>query len=290
MKKRIFAVMLMVVALFTCLLPFSAFAEAELIDLVPHSVFYIRDTPNKTHYSSGAAGFGARPKIQNGTSEESFFPSPFIVEMNTLNPIDVDIVSGSKLSFSFVFTIYSDQLLSDSSPENGYTFKYYFDPSPENIIVTLGSQNLVYGKDFFLEYPVDSEKYPRWFGSDAFGTTYEKVKFFRVYGEIDIVELTDDNDNLKIAFLYEGNESLYNLLPFIFSANYPELSIVPPPPPNPTQTLMQNLSTFSGGILGVWQVVVNFVTATGHEIALISVFAWLFVLGVGAIRRQITGV
>lgn len=63
--------------------------------------------------------------------------------------------------------------------------------------------------------------------------------------------------------------------------------------------IMSALGTFIGtvgtdgagtGMLGIWQAVVDFVTASGNEICLLGVFAWLFIMGVGSIRRMITGV
>lgn len=44
------------------------------------------------------------------------------------------------------------------------------------------------------------------------------------------------------------------------------------------------------GMMGVWQAVVDFVTASGNEISLIGTVAFLFVMGVGGIRKLITGV
>lgn len=62
-------------------------------------------------------------------------------------------------------------------------------------------------------------------------------------------------------------------------------------------TIMNELSTFMGsagasgsGMLGIWQAVLNFVTADGNGIARLGVYAWLFVMGVGGIRKLITGV
>lgn len=48
--------------------------------------------------------------------------------------------------------------------------------------------------------------------------------------------------------------------------------------------------TAGSGMMGVWQAVVDFVTASGNEIALIGTVAFLFVMGVGGIRKLITGV
>lgn len=66
------------------------------------------------------------------------------------------------------------------------------------------------------------------------------------------------------------------------------------------QNIMSMLATFVGspgtgdaagsGILGIWSSVVEFIMASGNEIVLLGVFAWLFVLGVGSIRKLITGV
>lgn len=64
--------------------------------------------------------------------------------------------------------------------------------------------------------------------------------------------------------------------------------------------IMTALSAFVGtvgaegaagsGMLGIWQAVVNFITASGNEICLLGVFAWLFIMGVGSIRKMVTGV
>lgn len=64
--------------------------------------------------------------------------------------------------------------------------------------------------------------------------------------------------------------------------------------------IMDMLTTFVGspgagetagsGMLGIWSAVVKFVMTSGNEIVLLGVFAWLFVLGVGSIRKLITGV
>ena len=66
------------------------------------------------------------------------------------------------------------------------------------------------------------------------------------------------------------------------------------------ESIMTALVTFVGtpgsgeaagqGMLGIWSNVVEFITTSGNEICLLGVFAWLFVLGVGSIRRLITGV
>lgn len=66
------------------------------------------------------------------------------------------------------------------------------------------------------------------------------------------------------------------------------------------EALMTMLMTFVGapgagatagsGMLGIWQLVINFVMAEGNEIALLGVFAWLFVMGVGGIRKLVTGI
>lgn len=282
MKKRIFAVVLMVVALFTCLLPFSAFAEGESIDLVPHSKFYLRSGIDETGYT-----FGNLVSISTtGAGSQGYFPSPFTVKMNTVSPVDLSVIEkGSKLSFSFVITVYSKTMTDDSSPDNGFRLKYIFEPNNDNLVVKLGNQELVLGKDYFYEYYTEFESYPL-----MYDLTYMDAGYFRVYGEVDVSSINASNNVLSVDLLDYDAVNISGIIPFYFAAEYAELSIDPPPPPNPTQTLMQNLSTFGGGILGVWQVVVNFVTATGNEIALISVFAWLFVLGVGAIRRQITGV
>ena len=44
------------------------------------------------------------------------------------------------------------------------------------------------------------------------------------------------------------------------------------------------------GMLGIWQAVIDFITASGNEICLLGILAWLFVMGVGSIRRMVTGV
>lgn len=50
------------------------------------------------------------------------------------------------------------------------------------------------------------------------------------------------------------------------------------------------LTAFAAAMIGIWQEVVDFLMTTGNEIALIGVFAFLFVMGVGGIRKLITGV
>jgi len=47
--------------------------------------------------------------------------------------------------------------------------------------------------------------------------------------------------------------------------------------------------TVGSGMLGIWQAVLNFMTATGNELCLLGVLAWLFVMGVGGLRRMVTG-
>lgn len=66
------------------------------------------------------------------------------------------------------------------------------------------------------------------------------------------------------------------------------------------ENIMQMLVTFVGtpglgetagsGMLGIWQSVIDFIMASGNEITLLGVFAWLFVMGVGGIRKLITGI
>lgn len=51
-----------------------------------------------------------------------------------------------------------------------------------------------------------------------------------------------------------------------------------------------NLTAFAAAMLKIWQVVVTFLMTAGNQIALIGVFAFLFVMGVGGIRKLITGV
>ena len=50
------------------------------------------------------------------------------------------------------------------------------------------------------------------------------------------------------------------------------------------------LTAFANAMISIWSSVVTFVTTSGNEIALIGVFAFLFVLGVKGIRSLITGV
>lgn len=50
------------------------------------------------------------------------------------------------------------------------------------------------------------------------------------------------------------------------------------------------LPAFGSAMISVWQTVVTFLMKSGNEIALIGVFAFLFVMGVGGIRKLITGV
>ena len=50
------------------------------------------------------------------------------------------------------------------------------------------------------------------------------------------------------------------------------------------------LTGFANAIMNIWSSVITFVTTSGNEIALIGVFAFLFVLGVKGIRSLITGV
>lgn len=284
MKKRIFAVIFIVVALFTCLLPFSAYAADDVIELAAHSRYYIESDLGVETYSSGVSNFGRILETEYG---DPTFTTPFYFRVNDYNRIDLDVVPGSKLSFSFVFAIFS-RLVNDST-----SYKYYFNPTSENVSVELDSNNLVYGKDFFIENPVDYENYPKWIGAnESSDTSLGKINFFRVYGVVDLDDLEINNIDLSISFLYDGPSSVSSVAPIAFSSNYPELTVVPPSFEDPSSggAFMVHLSTFSSGILGVWQSILNFVIATGHEIVLISVFAWLFVLGVGSIRRQITGV
>lgn len=55
-------------------------------------------------------------------------------------------------------------------------------------------------------------------------------------------------------------------------------------------TIYTSLTAFAAAMIGIWQEVVDFLMTTGNEIALIGVFAFLFVMGVGGIRKLITGV
>lgn len=69
-------------------------------------------------------------------------------------------------------------------------------------------------------------------------------------------------------------------------------------------TIMTELNTFMGsvgsgtgstavapsGMLGIWQAVLDFVTTPANGIARLGVYAWLFVMGVGGIRKLITGI
>lgn len=62
-------------------------------------------------------------------------------------------------------------------------------------------------------------------------------------------------------------------------------------------TIMSELGTFMGtagasgsGMLNIWQSVVGFVTTEGNAICRLGIYAWLFVMGVGGIRKLITGV
>lgn len=63
---------------------------------------------------------------------------------------------------------------------------------------------------------------------------------------------------------------------------------------------LADLSTFVGspgageaagsGMLGVWQSVLDFVTISGNAMARLGIYAWLFVMGVGGIRKLVTGI
>lgn len=50
------------------------------------------------------------------------------------------------------------------------------------------------------------------------------------------------------------------------------------------------LTAFASAMMGVWGSVVEFISKPANDIALIGVFAFLFVMGVKGIRSLITGV
>ena len=49
------------------------------------------------------------------------------------------------------------------------------------------------------------------------------------------------------------------------------------------EVIMSNLAQFADGVIGIWEVVATFVTS--HPIALLPLFAWLFVMAAGGILR-----
>lgn len=62
---------------------------------------------------------------------------------------------------------------------------------------------------------------------------------------------------------------------------------------NPFDSLLNNLFIFVSpdiGILSIWQSIITFIMAEANRITLLSVTAWLFVVGVGGVRKLVTGV
>lgn len=55
-------------------------------------------------------------------------------------------------------------------------------------------------------------------------------------------------------------------------------------------TILGYVSDFATTIFSIGSSLVTWITATGHEIVLIPLVAWLVVLGIGAIRKLIKGV
>lgn len=276
MKRRIFAVIGVVCVLFTCLLPFSVYADGS-IDLADHTRYRLDGVSG--FYSNGLTDMGCG---LDKTAGLNTFPTKFCAYVNAYNPIDLTIESGSSLSFSIVFMICSEEVADGSGSTSDRPQKYYFEPSSDNVSLAFGDRTLVYGQDFNIEDTTGSVDYPNWYA----GYYIPKPQTFRIFGEIS--EFSADNA-LIFNFDYTGVDTALEST-MLFSANYAEISIVPPPPPNPVQTLMESLTSFSSGILGIWQAVVGFVMANGNEIALIGVFAWLFITGVGSIRRMVTGI
>lgn len=55
-------------------------------------------------------------------------------------------------------------------------------------------------------------------------------------------------------------------------------------------TILGFVSDLATTIFSIGSSLVTWITATGHEIVLIPIVAWLVVLGIGAIRKLIKGV
>lgn len=50
------------------------------------------------------------------------------------------------------------------------------------------------------------------------------------------------------------------------------------------------LTGFGTAMTSIWSSVITWIMASGHELALVGVLAWLFIMGVGGLRRLITGI
>lgn len=54
-------------------------------------------------------------------------------------------------------------------------------------------------------------------------------------------------------------------------------------------TILGYVSTFASTILSIWSSVISFITNADNAICLIPLVAWLFVLGVGSVRKMYKG-
>lgn len=58
----------------------------------------------------------------------------------------------------------------------------------------------------------------------------------------------------------------------------------------PLPFLLDNLFTFASFQIDIWRIGILFIMSESNRIILLSVVAWLFVIGVGSIRKFVTGV
>lgn len=56
------------------------------------------------------------------------------------------------------------------------------------------------------------------------------------------------------------------------------------------EAIYTGLTAFGTAMIGIWGEVVEFLMTPGNSLALIGVWAFLFVMAVGGIRKLITGV
>lgn len=54
-------------------------------------------------------------------------------------------------------------------------------------------------------------------------------------------------------------------------------------------TILTYVSSFATSMLSIWTSVISFITNADNAICLIPLVAWLFVLGVGSVRKMYKG-
>jgi len=262
MKKKIFCVIAIVLALFTCLLPLAVNAESDF-----NLLFLYNDeelTSDFLHFYYTQLGI--------------FTPEFIIAYFNFEEVLEENLVIGY---YNYEVSLYLSFLLVErtsfySVPDlSFYTMDYI---SGEMIILERGA-------DYSIE-PVSEIPFQYTGISGDFNISDEEVNDLITSCTYKVTFSGVTNVNLVAEGAAGGSGDSMWIGDHLIDARIYESSIA---------GSLYNLMTFVGspivgtGMLGMWQVVLKFITDRRNEILLISTLSVVFIAGVGGIRKAVTG-